>query len=179
MPKQNVQSLLVPQWVQSYPLAEDYGANDDDYGENIGDITGYACIVNDQGVWVATTANRNAQGPANGVVLRSERTGLRYGDTNSRTEKGTAVSVQHQGFCPSARAGAAIVKGNVITIDATGKFIPGGSFVAPAAAADASDVRTALINLVSAINTERRLMVTAIAVEAAGAEDDFLSLFLV
>ena len=47
MPKQNIQNLLTPQWVQSYPLAEDYGANDLDYGENIGDITGFACIVND------------------------------------------------------------------------------------------------------------------------------------
>lgn len=179
MPKQNVQSLLVPQWVQSYPLAEDYGANDDDYGENIGNITGYACIVNDEGVWVANAANRVLYGPANGVILRSERTGLRYGDTNSRTEKGTGVSVQHQGFCPTALAGAVVIRGNVMTIDADGKFIAAGYGAAPAADADADAVRASLIALVNSIQAERRLVVSVIAVEAAAAEDDYFSLFIV
>ena len=114
-----------------------------------------------------------------GVILRSERTGLRYGETSSRTEKGTAVAVQHQGYCPTALAGAAIVRGNVMTIDGDGKFISAPSIPVVAADANAAAVLAGLVSLISSINTERRLMVTAIAVEAAGAENDFLSIFLV
>ena len=179
MPNQNIQSLLVPQWVQSYPLAEDYGAHNDLLGENIGDLTGLACIVNDIGVWVATAANLVLYGPATGVILRSERTGLRYGETDSRTEKGTATSVMHLGYLPEARAGSAISRGDAMTVDDTGKWIPVPDRPTVSDAATAAQVRTALQALLNSFGQSQRVAMSVTAIESASAENDYLSLILI
>lgn len=150
--RNNITHLFVPQFVYSFPLAKDYGANDKGIGVNVDDLAGRPACLGPDGVYVKDNDDTDvAAFPTLGVIVRSERTGLRYGESGGRAIKGTAVSVMFHGFMADFLAGNAITVGARLQSDGAGKWIP-------------TTAETTLAEIA-------RTPITVIALEAAAAAD--------